>query len=190
MARIELTDELYQPYREKMQRALQALEEEYASIRAGRPSPKLLERIEVDYYGTMTPLSQMATISKPEARQLYIKPYDKTTTAAIAKQIMNSDLGVNPQDEGDGLRLIFPPLTEDRRKDLVKSTSKLCEETKVSIRNTRREALDVFKNHEKQKEISEDELKIAEDEVQKLTDEFTKKADEIWERKKEDIMQV
>lgn len=174
----------------RMTKAIQSYSRELASIRAGRASASLLDRITIDYYGAPTPVNQMAGISTPEARLLVIQPYDKTILGAIEKAILKSDLGLNPTNDGMVIRLAIPQLTEERRKELVKIVKKESEEAKVAIRNIRRDANDDFKKLEKNSEITEDALRGYSDEIQKLTDEFITKIDQINKDKEKEILEV
>jgi ribosome recycling factor len=183
-------NEKLQEAENKMQHALDAMQHDFASYRTGRATPQILERVHVDYYGTETPISQVANISVPEARQLLIQPYDKSMIPVIERAIMKSDLGINPNNDGTGIRLIFPAMTEDRRKDMVKQVHARIEQCKVTIRNVRRDANDGIKGLEKNKEITEDEVKGGEAKVQKLTDVYVSKADDLGKKKEEELMQV
>jgi ribosome recycling factor len=174
----------------RMKAAIQNLEEDLATIRTGRASPALVERLQVEYYGTQTPLLQMATISVPEPRSLLIRPFDGTTLKAIERSILVSDLGLTPNNDGKVIRLNLPPLTEERRRDLVKVVHSHLEETRISIRNVRRDLIKDLKEFEHEKLISEDDLKHAEDELQKLTDKMILQIDFIGERKQKEIMEV
>jgi ribosome recycling factor len=176
--------------KERMEKAIGAYSRELASIRAGRANASLLDRISIDYYGTATPLSQMAGISVPEARLLVIQPYDKTTLGDIEKALMKSDIGITPTNDGNVIRLAIPALTEERRKDLVKLVGKDGEEAKIGIRNIRRDANDDFKKLEKSGDITEDELRRFGDEIQKLTDAYIVKIDEVGKDKEKEIMEV
>lgn len=175
---------------EKMSKSIEALGNEYASIRAGRANPHVLDRIFVDYYGVPTPIQQVGNISVPEARILQIQPWEKTLLKAIEKAINESDLGINPTNDGNVIRLIFPELTEDRRKELTKDVKKKGEASKVAIRNIRRDALDAFKKMEKANEITKDEVETAEKEVQKITDKFVAEIDLMVEKKSKEILSV
>lgn len=177
-------------YEDKMQKAIVALQEDFSTIRAGRANPNILSRITVDYYGVPTPIAQVGNITVPEARILQIQPWDATVLKAVEKAIHESDLGLNPTNDGKVIRLIFPELTEERRKDLTKDVKKKGENSKVGIRNIRREALDFFKKAETKKEISEDELKDLEDQVQVLTDKYVEIIDTNIEIKSKDILSV
>lgn len=174
----------------KMQSAIDAMTHDFASYRTGRASPAVLERVTVDYYGTETPITQVANVSIPEPRQLLISPYDRSMTPAIERAIMKSDLGINPVNDGSGIRLNFPQMTEDRRKEMVKQVSHRTEQARVAIRNVRREAIDGLKGLEKKKEITEDEVKGQESKVQKITDAAVQKADELGKKKEAELMQV
>ena len=175
---------------QKMQSAVDAMTHDFASYRTGRASPAVLDRVTLDYYGAETPLNQVASISIPEPRQLLIAPYDRSMTPAIERAIMKSDLGINPVNDGTGIRLNFPQMTEDRRKDMVKQVSARTEQARVSIRNVRREAMDGLKGLEKKKEITEDDVKGQESRVQKLTDAAVAKADDLGKKKEAELMQV
>lgn len=183
-------DERLKLYEEKMQKSLRNLEEEYASIRAGRANPHVLDRIRVDYYGTPTALNQVANVSVPEPRMIQIQPWEASLVKEIEKAILVSDLGLNPTNDGKVVRLVFPELTEERRKDLAKDIKKKGEDAKVAIRNIRRDAKDSFKKLSKEGDISEDEIKDLEDSAQKLTDQFIKKIDKAVEVKAKEIMTV
>ena len=175
---------------EKMNKSISAFSRELASIRAGRASASLLDRISVDYYGAPTPINQMAGISVPEARLLVIQPYDKTILGDIEKAIMKSDIGITPTNDGNVIRLAIPALTEDRRKELVKVVKKEAEEAKVAIRNVRRDANDDLKKLEKNGEITEDDLRGYSDDIQKITDEYIVKVDEVAKDKEKEILSV
>jgi ribosome recycling factor len=175
---------------EKMNGALEALKKEFASVRTGRASLGLLEGITVDYYGTMTPLQQLASLSIPESRQIAIQPWEQRIIPEIEKAIMKSDLGLTPMNDGKMIRINIPVLTEERRKQLVKVVRKRAEEAKVAVRNIRREANDELKKLEKGEHISEDDVKKEQEEIQKVTDSFIKKVDEILGHKEKEIMEV
>ncbi|MCL2121538.1 MAG: ribosome recycling factor [Clostridiales bacterium] len=175
---------------ERMQKSIEFLRKDLASVRAGRANPAILDKIVVDYYGAATPLNQMGTISAPEPRLLTISPWDKSALAAIEKAILKSDLGINPNNDGNLIRLAIPQLTEERRTQLVKSTRKKGEECKVSVRNIRRDLVDRIKGEEKAKTCSEDEAKDANDDLQKLTDKHVKEVDRILDIKEKEIMEV
>ena len=177
-------------YDEKMNKSLEALENEYGSIRAGRANPHVLDKLRVDYYGTPTPIQQVGNISVPEARMIVIQPWEKSLLKAIEKAILTSDLGINPTNDGSVVRLIFPELTEERRKELSKDVKKKGDAAKVAIRNIRRDANDAFKKMEKEGEFSEDDRKEAEEKIQKLTDKMIEKVDKAVEAKTKEIMTV
>lgn len=181
---------MLEQYEEKMDKSLDSLLNEYASIRAGRANPHVLDKIRVDYYGQPTPLQQVANISVPEARTLMIQPWESSLIKEIEKAILCSDLGITPNNDGKSVRLNFPELTEDRRKEMAKDVKKKGENAKVAIRNVRRDANDAFKKQNKASEISEDELKDLEDKVQKLTDKYIDKVDKAVEEKTKEILTV
>lgn len=176
--------------KDRMLKAIQSYSRELASIRAGRASASLLDRITIDYYGAPTPVNQMAGISTPEARLLVIQPYDKSILGDIEKAILKSDLGLNPSNDGQVIRLAIPQLTEERRKELVKLVKKESEEAKVAIRNIRRDGNDDLKKLEKNGEITEDQLRGYSDDIQKLTDEHITKIDQITKDKEKEILEV
>lgn len=176
-------------YEEKMQKAYEFLLADYQTIRAGRANPHVLDKLKVDYYGTPTPIQQVGNITVPEARMIQIAPWEKSLIREIEKAIMASDIGITPNNDGTVIRLVFPELTEERRKDLVKDVKKKGEEAKVAIRNIRRDANDAFKKLAKT-EISEDEIKDLEDSVQKITDKYIKDVDKAIEDKSKEIMTV
>ena len=182
--------EHYKVYEEKMKKSVEAVERDFGAVRAGRANASVLNRIQVDYYGTPTPIQQIAAISSPDARTLLISPWDKTAVKSIEKAIQNSDLGINPQNDGASIRLSFPQLTEERRKELVKQIHKYAENGKVAVRNIRRDAMEAFKKQEKKSEITEDELKQAEKDLQKLTDESCKALDDLLAKKEKELMAV
>ena len=175
---------------EKMDKVLDNLDNNFAEIRAGRANPAILNKVNVEYYGTPTPLNQVASIAVPEARQIVIQPWDKSILNDIIKAIEKAEIGINPMNDGNSIRLIFPELTEDRRKEIVKDVKKMSEEAKVAIRNVRRDEMDDAKNQLKNKEISEDEEKGLEDEIQKVTDKFVAKVDEMTNKKVDEVMTV
>ena len=177
-------------YEDKMEKTLNNLLEEYAGIRAGRANPHVLDKIKVDYYGSPTPIQQVGNISVPEARIIVIQPWEKSLLKAIEKAIQTSDLGINPNNDGSCIRLVFPELTEDRRKELAKDVKKKGENAKVAIRNIRRDANDTFKKMEKNDEITEDELKESTDKIQKITDKAIEKVDKAIENKTKEILTV
>lgn len=190
MAMIELSKSSYKPYADKMKKSVHVLQDNLNSIRAGRANPKVLDRIMIDYYGVQTPINQVANVQVPEPRQITISPWDPSVLSAIEKAIQASDLGINPNSDGKMLRLSFPALTEERRKDLAKSVHKYAEETKVAIRNIRREALDKFRGHLKKKEMTEDMMAEVEEEIQELTDKYIQKVDVTIEEKEKDLMDI
>ena len=183
-------EEKIKVYEEKMNKSYDALQNEYSSIRAGRANPYVLDKLRVDYYGSPTPLQQVGNISVPEPRMLLIQPWDKSLLKPIEKAILTSDLGINPNNDGSAIRLIFPELTEERRKDLAKDVKKKGENAKVAIRNIRRDANETIKKMEKAGEISEDDQEAAEDKIQKLTDKMIAKIDKAVEAKTQEIMTV
>ncbi len=175
---------------QKMKKTVEATQHDFSTIRTGRANPTLLDGITADYYGTPTPISQLANISVPEGRQLLISPYDRSTVAAIEKAIKNSDININPVNNGDTLRLTIPPLTEDRRKEFVKVLGKKSEEGKVSVRKIRQNTNDAFKGLVKKNEASEDESKRAQDSLQKLTDRYIAEIDRIAKAKEAELLEV
>jgi ribosome recycling factor len=176
--------------KEKMDKAVQAFSRELATIRAGRANPNLLEKVTVDYYGVATPINQLASISVPEARLLVIQPYDKSVIKEMEKAILASDLGLTPSNDGSVIRIVIPPLTEERRRELVKLVKKYSEDAKVAVRNIRRDANDELKKLEKNGEITEDELRGYTEDVQKLTDDHIAKIDAITKEKEKEVMEV
>jgi len=174
----------------KMQKTISVLSSEYASIRAGRANPEVLDKIHVDYYGTPTPINQVAAVSVSEARVLLIQPWDASICRAVEKAIQTSDLGVNPQSDGKMIRLTFPPLTEERRRSIAKDISKMAEEAKVAVRAVRRDAIDKLKQMKKKSEITEDDLKQAEKKMQDLTDKGCKEIDAVHAKKEKEIMEI
>ena len=177
-------------YNDKMQKTIDHLELEFGTIRAGRANPHVLDKVRVDYYGTPTPVQQVGNISIPEPRIIVIQPWEKSLLKEIEKAIQMSDIGINPTNDGQVIRLVFPELTEERRKELVKDVKKKGEADKVAIRNIRRDGNDAFKKLSKAEDISEDEIKQLEDELQKLTDKFIKMVDEMVDAKSKDILTV
>lgn len=182
--------EVYSSTREKMTKTTNVLKDEYAAIRAGRANAAVLDKILVDYWGVPTPINQMAAISVAEARILVIQPWDKSSLEPIYKAIQASDIGINPQNDGKIIRLVFPPLTEDRRKEIVKDVQKIAEETKVQVRNARRDALDKLKAMKKSGELTEDDLKQGEKKTQDLTDKFIKNIDKISADKQKELLEL
>ena len=184
-----LKDE-YKVYEEKMKKSIESVLSDFDTVRAGRANASVLNRINVDYYGTPTPIQQIASVGSPDPRTLVITPWDAGALKGIEKAIQESDLGINPQNDGKCIRLAFPQLTEERRKELVKQIRKYNEGGKVAIRNIRRDALEAFKKMQKASEITEDELKIAEKDLQKLTDDSCKEIDKILDNKEKELMSV
>ncbi len=180
----------YKEQEEKMQRTLDNLSENYATLRAGRANASVLNKITVDYYGVATPLNQVASIGSPEPRLLTIQPWDASLLKAIEKAIQTSDLGINPQNDGRIIRLLFPTLTEERRRDLIKQVKKYAEEAKVVVRNIRRDAMDVFKAQKKKSEITEDDYDDIEKDIQNLTDKYIKQVDKIAADKEAELLEV
>lgn len=182
-------DARLQQYEDRMKKAIEYLEGDYNGIRAGRANPHILDKLRVDYYGTPTPIQQVGNVTVPEARILQIAPWDKSLIKAIEKAIMTSDVGINPSNDGSVIRLVFPELTGERRKDLVKDVRKKAEESKVAIRNIRRDGNDSLKKLGKT-DVSEDEIKQLEEELQKTTDKYIKEVDVLMEKKTKEIMTV
>ena len=180
----------YNLIEERMQKAIDFLEEELMAIRAGRANPAILNKITVDYYGAMTPLNQVGTISVPEARQILITPWDRSLLGPIHKAIQVAELGVNPINDGNSIRLTFPELNEERRKQISKEVKSLGEDSKVSIRNIRREFIDTAKSLQKSNEMTEDELEVAQDKIQKITDKYIAKIDAMISAKEKEVMEV
>ena len=180
----------YTEFESKMKKTASVLTEQYDSVRAGRANAAVLDQIEVDYYGTPTPIRQIASISSPDARTLLIQPWDGSTLKLIEKAILTSELGINPQNDGRVIRLVFPQLTEERRKELAKQVRKYGEEAKVAVRNIRRDAMDKFKSAQKKSEITEDELHEGEDKLQKLTDKYVKEVDAMVAKKSKELAEV
>lgn len=180
----------YNIYEERMAKAIKHMEDEFSKVRAGRANPAILNGIKVDYYGMPTDINQVGSISVPEARQIVITPWDKTVLPMLERAINIAELGINPTNDGSCIRLIFPELTEDRRKDLVKDVKKIAEETKVAVRNIRRDAMEDAKKMQKNNEMTEDELKVAEDKIQKITDSNIANIEKITTEKEKDIMEI
>jgi ribosome recycling factor len=178
------------PYSQKMDKTLEVLAGEFASVRAGRASAAVLDRISVEYYGQDTPINQVGSITSPDPRTLVIEPWDKTLLKSIEKAIQVSDLGINPQNDGRIIRLVFPQLTEERRKELSNQVRKYGEEAKVAIRNIRRDAMDAIKAMKKKAEITEDDQKNAEKDLQKVTDDYVKKIDDMSAKKEKELMEL
>ena len=185
-----MLDDVYHEVDHKMERSLAALRKELSRIRTGRATLTLLEGIDVDYYGTTTPLNQMATLAAPESRLLTIQPWDKSQVGLIEKAIQRSDLGLTPMNDGKIIRLAIPPLTAERRKDLVKKVKKIGEEAKVALRNVRREGNETLKDLEKTKDISQDDLHRGQEQVQKITDRFISQVDDVLSAKEHEILEV
>ena len=184
-----MLDEIYQDTRESMEKAIASLNKELQRIRTGRASLSILDGIRVDYYGTQTPLNQMATLAVPESRLIRIQPWDVSVIKDIEKALLKSDLGLTPSNDGKIIRINIPPLTEERRKELVKVVHKMCEDYKVSVRNTRRDANDLVKSLKKDSDISEDDAFKAQDEIQKITDTFVASVDECYKEKEKEILE-
>lgn len=180
----------YSKIEERMLKTISVFEENLSEIRAGRANPAILNKITVDYYGTPTPINQVAGISVPEARLIVIQPWDASLLKEIEKEILKSDIGINPNNDGKVIRLAFPELNEERRKEIVKDIRKMAEEAKVAVRSIRRDGLDEAKTMQKNSEISEDDLKVAEDKIQKLTDKYVEEIDKILETKEKEIMSI
>jgi len=180
----------YPEFTSKMKKTTEVLSAQFDSVRAGRSNPAVLDQIRVEYYGTPTPINQIATIATPDPRSLTIQPWDSSSLKPIEKAILESDLGINPQNDGKIIRLVFPQLTEERRKDLNKQVKKYAEEAKVAIRNIRRDAIEKFKAQQKKSEITEDDMKIVEKDMQKLTDDYIKEIDEIAAKKEKELMAI
>jgi ribosome recycling factor len=175
---------------ERMEHTMSLMHQEFSTVRSGRANPKMLERVTVDYYGVDTPINQVASVSVPEATQIYIKPYDKSLVSIIERAIFAANLGVTPTNDGIGIRISLPPMTEDNRKTSVKTIHKMAEDSKIAVRNIRRDAISHYKKMEKASDITEDDLKYYQDEVQKLTDKFTHNIDDAFKEKEKDIMSI
>ena len=180
----------YTEFESKMKKTASVLTEQYDSVRAGKANPAVLDRITVDYYGSPTPIQQIASVSTPDARSLLIQPWDGSVLKGIEKAILASDLGINPQNDGRAIRLVFPALTEERRRDLAKQVKKYSEDAKVAVRNVRRDAVDYVKKAQKKGELTEDDQKKAEKDIQDLTDKFTKRVDEMCGKKEKELMEI
>ena len=181
---------VFETAKTKMGKTVTALVSEYGAIRAGRANPQILDKLAVDYYGTPTPINQLGSISVAEARVLVVQPWDKSVLKSIEKAIQTSDIGINPQNDGSVIRLTFPPLTEDRRKELAKEIQKIGENSKVAVRSIRRDCVDKLKAMKKASEITEDDLKDGEKEIQKITDNFIKEIDDLAAAKAKEIMEI
>ena len=184
------TDDLFSDAERRMQKAIEALKQDLTAIRTGRASSSLVDRIQVDYYGTPTPIIQVASVSVPDARQVVIQPYDRKMIADIEKAIQKSDLGINPNNDGQVIRLNIPPMSEERRRDMAKTLHKKLDEHKVAVRNIRRDVQDKLRDREKKKEVSEDELKRSTDKLQKLTDRFIDEMEKVGKSKEQELMEV
>ena len=180
----------YKEFEHKMTRTCESLSAQLATIRAGRANSAVLDQITVDYYGVPTPIQQVASVATPDPRSLMITPWDQSVLKGIEKAILASELGINPQNDGRAIRLVFPPLTEERRRELVKQTKKYGEDAKVAIRNIRRDAIEKFKKLQKNSEMTEDDYKIAEKDMQKLTDDFIKEIDKISDQKEKELTEI
>lgn len=180
----------FKDYTYKMDRTLEVLQEDFGAVRAGRANARVLDRISVEYYGVDTPIGQVGTIASPDARTLVIQPWDGSLLKKIEKAIQTSDLGINPQNDGRVIRLVFPQLTEERRRELTKQVKKYGEDAKVAVRNIRRDAMDKFKKEQKKGEITEDDLKDLEKDMQKLTDDYTKEVDKLTAAKEKELFEI
>lgn len=180
----------YAIYEEKMQKTVDVLKHEFSTIRTGRPSAAVLDKVSVDYYGVPTPIQQVGNISSPDPHSLLIQPYDGSILKAVEKAILASDVGITPQNDGKAIRLTFPPLTEERRKELTKQVAKYAEEAKIAIRNVRRDAMDDFKDQKKKSEITEDDYKDAEKDIQNLTDKIIKEVDAESAKKEKELLEI
>ena len=184
------TDDLFSDAERRMQKAIEALKQDLTAIRTGRASSSLVDRIQVDYYGTPTPIIQVASVSVPDARQVVIQPYDRKMIPDIEKAIQKSDLGINPNNDGQVIRLNIPPMSEERRRDMAKTLHKKLDEHKLALRNIRRDVQDKLRDREKKKEVSEDELKRSTDKLQKLTDRFIDEMEKVGKSKEQELMEV
>ena len=185
-----MSKEEYKEMKEKMNKTLSVLKENLNGVRAGRANPSILDKISIDYYGTPTPINQLANISIPEARVIVIQPWESSVLKDIEREIQKSDIGINPSNDGKVIRLVFPPLTEERRKELTKVARKYGEDAKIAIRSIRRDAIEKMKAAKKRSEITEDDLKVAEKEIQEITDKFIADIDSIVKKKEEEILEV
>lgn len=181
---------MYTEYETKMKKTVEVLHAQFTSVRAGRANASVLDHIRVEYYGTPTPINQIASVSTPDPRSLVIQPWDASSLRAIEKTIQTSDLGINPTNDGRVIRLVFPQLTEERRKELVRQVNKYAEEAKVAIRNIRRDAMEIFKAEKKKSEITEDDLKVIEKDMQKLTDDHIREIDKVAEKKEQELYEI
>lgn len=182
--------EIFKSTETSMQKTIAALDREYKAIRAGRATTAVLDKLSIDYYGTPTPINQLAAVNVPEARTLTIQPWDASVLKLIEKAIQTSDIGINPQNDGKTIRLIFPPLTEEKRREIVKNVHKIGEDSKVALRNVRRDSIDKLKAMKKASEITEDDLKSAEKKLQELTDKYTKEVDSMASVKEKEVMDI
>lgn len=180
----------YAVFEEKMKKSISVFEADLSSIRAGRANPAILDKVTVEYYGVNSPLAQIGTVSVPDARTILIQPWDASILSEVEKAILKSDIGITPNNDGKSIRLNFPPLTEERRKEIVKSVKKYSEECKIAIRSIRRDAIESFKVQKKAAEITEDDLKNAEDNIQKMTDKHIKLIDDITAKKEKEVLEV
>jgi ribosome recycling factor len=185
-----MQDQAYGQFEEKMKKTISVLKEDFVTIRAGRANPAVLDKIMIDYYGVPTKITQIGNVSAPEARILMIQPWEATLLKEIEKAILKSELGINPNNDGKVIRLVFPELSEERRKELVKTTKKKAEDSKVALRSIRRDAIEHFKLQKKNSEITEDDLKDIEQDVQELTDKYIKEIDHIFESKEKEIIEI
>lgn len=181
---------MYSEYESRMKKTIDALSSQFAAVRAGKANAAVLDQIRIEYYGTPTPIQQVASISATDARTLTIQPWDASSLKAIEKAIQSSDLGINPQNDGRVIRLLFPQLTEERRRDLIKQVHKYSEDGKVAIRNIRRDAIEFFKGQKKKSEITEDDLKDIEKDLQKLTDDYIKQIEKLLEKKEKELSEI
>jgi len=181
---------MYDEYEGKMKKTIETLQNQYSAIRAGRANPSVLDKIKVEYYGTPTPINQIASVSSPDPRTLMIQPWDAASLKAVEKAILSSDLGINPTNDGRFIRLLFPQPTEERRKELIKQVNKYAEEAKVAVRNVRRDAVERYKAEKKKSEITEDDLTNTEKDLQKLTDNYIKEIDKVAEKKEAEIKEI
>ncbi len=181
---------MYEDIEERMKKAVNVLEDQLANVRAGRANPKILDKVLVSYYGVPTPINQVANIMVPEARMIAIQPWDASLLKEIEKAILEANIGINPNNDGKVIRLVFPELTEDRRKELVKDIKKMSEDNKIAIRNIRRDAIDDYKTKQKNSEITEDDLHSTEEDIQKLTDKYIGKIESVIDAKEKEIMSL
>ena len=186
----EMVKEVLSSYEDDLKKAIDHLKGEYLVIRAGRANPHILDKVVVEYYGVPTPINQMANISVPEARMILVNVWDQSQVREVSKAIQAADIGVTPSDDGKVIRLVFPALTEERRKEIVKQVKKLCEETKIALRNARRDCLDIYKQMKKDNEISEDEYASLEDDVQKIQDKYIGICEDECEEKEKEVMEI